>query len=409
MELIGAGVAQVHLVRAAGVIARVVQRAHQRGQALVDDGLRNALIAAAPDNDGRMMTEVQNAVARILQKQRRILRFKVIALRGFPEIVPHHEAIFIGQGVEILLRILAHPVADDVDVRIAMQAKIGLETRNADALAAVVHAPVAAARGDAHAVDLDHQIGTWPSALYGPNGRRALSARLQRMHPCVPEILRQRLPGRHLIRSLVVDLPNALMRLLDQRQFRIVRAAGQHFDATQVASRVEERSLITHLTHAEIDLLRAQGSSGPEAHLERVQSGLSVAVGPPEPRMVYLELRKLFRLELHNGFAWFKLYVLRDLHVVEAGCQVAFDRSAGRVGQRRLNLNVRLAAIGFGQRSNHVQVAHLHDPSRRQRHVLPDAGVAVANTGNPVPPFSGGKRGPVEHFHSAVLAWASLD
>src|ERR1700678_3450143 len=102
------------------------------------------------------------------------------------------------------------------------------------------------------------------------------------------------------------------MRLLDQRQLRIVRAAGQHFDATQVASRVEERSLITHFTHAKINLLRASCSSGREAHLERMQRGLSVAVGPPEPRMVYFELRKLFRLEPHNGLAGVKLYVLPD-------------------------------------------------------------------------------------------------
>jgi hypothetical protein len=70
LKLIRAGVAQVHLVRTARVIARVVERARQLGQAFIDDGLRHAFIAPAPHHDRRMMTEAQNAVARILQKQR---------------------------------------------------------------------------------------------------------------------------------------------------------------------------------------------------------------------------------------------------------------------------------------------------------------------------------------------------
>src|ERR1035441_8372291 len=105
-----------------------------------------------------MMAEAEDGITSVLEEELRILSFEVVILRGLPEIVPHHQAVLVGEGVEILLRVLAHPVADDVDVGIAVEPEIRLEMRDADSLAAVVHAPVAAPRGDAYAVDLDDQV-----------------------------------------------------------------------------------------------------------------------------------------------------------------------------------------------------------------------------------------------------------
>ena len=162
--MIGPRVAQIHLVRAACVIARVVERAHQFRQPFVDRRLRHAFVAPAPHHNRRMMPVAQNRVARVLQEQRRIFGFQVVGLRRFPEIVPHHQSVLVGQRVEALFRVLAHPVADHVHVRVAMQAEVRLQVCRADALQHVVHAPVAAARGNAHAVHFDHQVRSRPSA-----------------------------------------------------------------------------------------------------------------------------------------------------------------------------------------------------------------------------------------------------
>src|SRR5581483_11493765 len=83
----------------------------------------------------------------------------VVILCGAPEIVPHHETVFVGELVEDLLGVLADPVADHVQVGFLMETEVGLEMRAADALARVIHSPVAATHRDAHTVDLDHEIG----------------------------------------------------------------------------------------------------------------------------------------------------------------------------------------------------------------------------------------------------------
>ena len=98
-------------------------------------------------------------VSRAFARNRcRILGFDVVVLRGFPEIVPHHESVFVGEIVEGLFGILADPVANDVEIGVAMQAKERLQVFAGDAFARIIHTPIATARGDAHAVDLDHQV-----------------------------------------------------------------------------------------------------------------------------------------------------------------------------------------------------------------------------------------------------------
>ena len=85
-------------------------------------------------------------VARVGEKQRRILRLDLEILGRHPEIIQDQQAVFVRQIVEDLFGILAEPVADDVEMRSAVQAEIGLEPLSRDALARIVHAPAAAAR-----------------------------------------------------------------------------------------------------------------------------------------------------------------------------------------------------------------------------------------------------------------------
>ena len=276
----------------------------------------------------------------------------------------------------------------------------------AHALQHVVHAPVAAARGNSHAVHFDHQVGSRPSAINGADRRRSFSSGLQRLHPRVQHPVRQRLPRQHLIRRPVVNLPDALVRPVDQRQRLVVRAAGQHLDASQMSRRVEERELVAHFPHSKFNLFLSRSSSRPVANetCKCVQRGIAVAIRPPQPRILNLELRKLRRLQSNHRLAGVKMHVLRHLHIVESGRQFAVRRCAARIRQRHFNLHVGLAAVRLGQRCNHVQVADLHRPGRRQCHILPDTRIAVANPRNPVPPFGGGKRWSVQQFHSAVLS-----
>src|ERR1017187_10995395 len=110
-----------------------------------------------------MMAEAEDGITSVLEEELRILSFEVVVLRRVPEIVPHHQAVLVGEGIEILLRVLAHPVADDVHVRVAMQAEEWLKMRKADALAAGGHAPGAAARGDAHAVHFADEVAGRPA------------------------------------------------------------------------------------------------------------------------------------------------------------------------------------------------------------------------------------------------------
>jgi hypothetical protein len=239
--------------------------------------------------------------------------------------------------------------ADDVDVGVAMQPEVWLKMRDAHALAAIVHAPVAAAGGDANPVDLDHQVGAGPAAFNSPDRRRAFSRWDERMHPAVAHPVGQRLAGEQQVGRVVVDLANALVRLVDERQRIVVRAARQHLHALQMTGGVEQRGLVAQLAHPKLDLaLRAQFAAGTEAHLERVQGRLAIAVRPPQARMLDAQPGKLRGGQAHHCFARRKPHMLGHLHPVEAGSQVAFQGAAGGVGQRRFDFNVRLAAVGFG-------------------------------------------------------------
>ncbi len=96
-------------------------------ESLADDGLRHALIAAAPHHDRRMIAKPQDRIARIVEKQLRVLRLDVVVLRRLPEVIPHQQSIFVGKVVERLFCVLPDPVANDVQIRIMMQTEIRLE------------------------------------------------------------------------------------------------------------------------------------------------------------------------------------------------------------------------------------------------------------------------------------------
>ena len=130
----------------------------------IDGGGRIALVAPAPERDGRMVAEAQDFLAHIGQIHGRrhvdcSSRLRPLSLRvGLEKFVPDHDAILVAQVVEVLAGALADPVADDGVVGVAVQADLRLEAFARDALHRLVHAPVAALAMTRHAVDGEREV-----------------------------------------------------------------------------------------------------------------------------------------------------------------------------------------------------------------------------------------------------------
>src|SRR5665213_2533169 len=74
-------VLEVNLVGTRRVVARAIERAHELINAYEEDGLRNAFVATAPQDDGWMVAEALDGVRDIFQIQLRVLCFDVVVLR----------------------------------------------------------------------------------------------------------------------------------------------------------------------------------------------------------------------------------------------------------------------------------------------------------------------------------------
>ena len=72
---------------------------------------------------------------------------------GQPEILPHHDAVAVAGFVEGVVADLPHPVADHVEVHVAVVAHGGVVLAGAVAQHGFAEAPVAAAGNEAAAVD----------------------------------------------------------------------------------------------------------------------------------------------------------------------------------------------------------------------------------------------------------------
>ena len=105
-----------------------------------------------------MISIAADDVPSVRQKELGVLRLDLKILSGRPEVVQDQEAVFIREIVKDILGILAEPVADDVEVGGAMQAKIRFQPRTCNALSRIVHAPASAARRDGYTVDTNRKI-----------------------------------------------------------------------------------------------------------------------------------------------------------------------------------------------------------------------------------------------------------
>jgi hypothetical protein len=169
-----------------------------------------------------MIAIARDGVGRVGEEELRVLGFDLKILRGLPEVVEDHHAVFVGKVVERRLGVVAHPIADHVHVGFPLKAEVGFELGAAEALHRIVHAPAAAARGDAHAVDAQGEVGERDGGRDGADGRGFLTRRRQALRPA----------ERGLLDGGVADV--------DQREFAGLRIGGIDFDAAQAAIAAEQ-------------------------------------------------------------------------------------------------------------------------------------------------------------------------
>src|SRR5579863_4427629 len=146
-----------------------------------------------------------------------------------------------------------------------------------------------------------------------------------------------------------------------------------------------------------------------EGQMQRVKVWLAIAVGPPEARMLYRQLGELRWRQRHRTLAGSDGYLFRQSCAAERSLQGSSGRRRREIFQGDGNLDVGAVCIGQGQGRNYLCVADFYGACRCQSHRLPDAGVAIADGGDPVPTFGGDERWAIEAHDSDVFSRSALD
>ena len=106
-----------------------------------------------------MLAHAQGVVACVGKEHVLILRVWSVAGVGEPEVLPHHDAIFVASLVELLVAGHAHPVANHVEVHVAVVTHGDVILAASVEQVLLAEAPVAAERNEAFAVDVHRQAG----------------------------------------------------------------------------------------------------------------------------------------------------------------------------------------------------------------------------------------------------------
>ena len=195
-------------------------------------------------------------VSRRWRGRARVFGLDVVVLGGLPEIVPDHHAVLVGELVEGFFGALADPVADDVEVGVAVEAEERLEALAGDALAEVVHAPVAAARGDAHAIDAEDEIGCGAQVVERLDGGRVFRAGRERgdVRAGIGATFLRRMAGGSAVGGGNLRMPSWLTSTMGAGGLRLRALAGVILDAAQMAGAVEQAEFVADLADAEADV-----------------------------------------------------------------------------------------------------------------------------------------------------------
>ena len=220
-----------------------------------------------------MIAKPPHHIPRVREEQRHILRLDVVVLGRGPEVVPDHHAVLIRKLVKGLFRVLAHPVPDDVDVRLTMQPEEWLQVFPAHALARVVHTPVASTRRNSHAIHLDDQIGEAGLVRDRPDGWRTFARYRKRGRPV--------LCG--LAHGCVVHIHQLIAVAIRSEQ---TRSGRRHLRPAQPPPVVEQAELVSDLAYAEGDAFPVGlGRTVVNGKLQVIELRLAITVRPPQPRL----------------------------------------------------------------------------------------------------------------------------
>src|SRR6185437_15082834 len=106
--------------RTRNIMRTGLERRYQFAQPIVDGLWRESLVATAENPERSMIADAQKVVLRICEEQFVIVRVGTIPGIGKPEILPNYHAIAVRRIVESLIVGLPNPIADHVEVFVAV-------------------------------------------------------------------------------------------------------------------------------------------------------------------------------------------------------------------------------------------------------------------------------------------------
>ena len=183
-----------------------------------------------------------------------------------------------------------------------------------------------------------------------------------------------------------------------------------HLDPPQSALAVEQRQFIGQFADAELERQRIREHTAAEdIELKGVQICRSVAIGPPETRLLQVQLRKFSRIQRYFVDTRIETHCLLHHDAAEACPQDGLDRGWGAIFDRHGDGDIGGIRARQRQTSDHMRVQQPQPARRGQFDVLPDARVAVADPRNPIPALGGDEGRAVDRKAAAVLPRAGGD
>ena len=140
-----------------------------------------------------------------------------------------------------------------------------------------------------------------------------------------------------------------------------------------------------------------------ELQLKMIQVLRAITIGPPKPRFIQMQCRNSLgvnRHQLRSMRCQLHRHLKRDM--LKAPLQNTFLRLVGDILHRGLNAHVSRVQTRQRQIRRHQRIFHQHRAGRPQKHLLPNAAVAVANARNPVPADGAQKRRAIAGGNAAV-------
>ena len=117
---VGTATAHTFRRRVGDIVHAGRERMHILAQLAVDGFRRESLVASAIEGDARMASDTPHVVFGIAQEEHVVVRVRTVGRVGKPEVLPYHDTVSVARLVESLVAHLSYPVANHVEVHVAM-------------------------------------------------------------------------------------------------------------------------------------------------------------------------------------------------------------------------------------------------------------------------------------------------